>query len=502
MEQGDDPVLQLGREIDEEVAAGDQVELGEGGVADHVVRREDAHLAQLLDHAVGVALLGEPAGEPLRADVVGDRRRIAPDPGGGERAGVDVGREDLHVRAHVPPLHLLPEQDADRIGLLAGGAAEHPDPHRVVAVLAREDRRHHLPGQDVELLRVAEELGDADEKVVEEVLDLVRVVAQVLRVGVDLLDLHHLHAALDPAQEGLLLVAVEVVPGAAAQDGRDPGQGPRRLGEDDLEALALAQAGEVAGIGRDAIGDLRKGDHEVRHRAGEVGGGEVGGRLARRPLGDGEPAPLLDGGEAEGAVPGGAVQDDPERGFALVLGQRDEEAVDGAARARPLAGLAGAEAAVGEGDDQVRIAQVDAGPVERGPVLDGHEAAVPRRDDALEPRLVEGFAVLQNDDDRLVRRRRERGDEGREAVGLPGRGGDGDDERPPGVGRRFALTSVRFPAGPARVVRHWSGAPARPPSPAERNPGTRAHTGQRRRVVAVLPDRCPYLTSMGAGAPS
>ena len=47
VEQRDQPVLQVGREIDQEVAAGDQVELGERRVAQQVVRREQADLAQV-----------------------------------------------------------------------------------------------------------------------------------------------------------------------------------------------------------------------------------------------------------------------------------------------------------------------------------------------------------------------------------------------------------------------------------------------------------------------
>ena len=38
-------LLGVGLEVDEKVAAGDEIELGEGGIAHDVVRREDDHLA-------------------------------------------------------------------------------------------------------------------------------------------------------------------------------------------------------------------------------------------------------------------------------------------------------------------------------------------------------------------------------------------------------------------------------------------------------------------------
>ena len=63
---------------------------------------------------------------------------------------------------------MLEQQDRERIGLFAGRAARHPDPYRVAAALALEQRRDDLPGQRVERLGVAEERGDADQQVVEQ----------------------------------------------------------------------------------------------------------------------------------------------------------------------------------------------------------------------------------------------------------------------------------------------------------------------------------------------
>ena len=75
MKQRNDAVLQLRVEIDQEIAAGHQVELGERRILDDVVLREDAHLAQFLDHAIGVALAHEPARQSLGRHVVFDAVR-------------------------------------------------------------------------------------------------------------------------------------------------------------------------------------------------------------------------------------------------------------------------------------------------------------------------------------------------------------------------------------------------------------------------------------------
>jgi hypothetical protein len=51
VEQRDHLLLQPPAEVDQQVAAGDEVEAGERRVADQAVRREDAQVAQLLRRA-------------------------------------------------------------------------------------------------------------------------------------------------------------------------------------------------------------------------------------------------------------------------------------------------------------------------------------------------------------------------------------------------------------------------------------------------------------------
>src|SRR5260370_37192783 len=76
VKQRDYPVLQRRVEIDEQVAARDQVEPGERRVLDEVVHREDAHLAHVLGDAVAIAVLHEKALEPLGRYAAGDRLGI------------------------------------------------------------------------------------------------------------------------------------------------------------------------------------------------------------------------------------------------------------------------------------------------------------------------------------------------------------------------------------------------------------------------------------------
>ena len=76
----------------------------------------------------------------------------------------------------------LGKQDGDGIGLLAGGAARRPDADRAPARLAGEEPGDDLLLEGLERLRIAEEIGHADQQVAKERLHLRRRLLQILDV--------------------------------------------------------------------------------------------------------------------------------------------------------------------------------------------------------------------------------------------------------------------------------------------------------------------------------
>jgi len=96
VEQADQPLLDLLVEVDQQVAATDQVQLGERRVADQVLGGEHHRLAHRLVDTVALLLVGEEALQARRCEVRRDALRI--DPGAGLLQGVevDVGGEYLH----------------------------------------------------------------------------------------------------------------------------------------------------------------------------------------------------------------------------------------------------------------------------------------------------------------------------------------------------------------------------------------------------------------------
>src|ERR1051326_9374757 len=65
MKHRHEPLLQLLVEIDQEIAARDQIDAGKRGVADHAVRRKDAEVPDILAQRVADAIAGKKTVEPL-----------------------------------------------------------------------------------------------------------------------------------------------------------------------------------------------------------------------------------------------------------------------------------------------------------------------------------------------------------------------------------------------------------------------------------------------------
>ena len=177
MEELDDALLEGRLEVDEEVAAGHEVQAREGRSPQEVVRREEAEVADVLRDRVRVAALHEEARQPLGAHLPLDDVRVSSAAGLGEGGGVDVGREDLDLRRARHSLRLLAKQHRDRVGLLAGGAARDPRSHVARGVRCRmsgiDDPLEHL-----ERRAVTEEARDVDHQVVLEPVDLALVASE------------------------------------------------------------------------------------------------------------------------------------------------------------------------------------------------------------------------------------------------------------------------------------------------------------------------------------
>jgi hypothetical protein len=178
-EAGHQPPLRLAVEIDHDVAAEDDVEpLAERPrLPDQVHLRETDQRAGLRPHGHEARVLARAAEEVLapqgHRDGLGAPLLVDAARGVGQDLGVHVGRHDLHV-----PLgqrrEVLQQADGQGVRLLAGGAAGAPDAQaaRAAAAGALDQLREDDLAEEVEVVRLAEELGLVGRDAVDQLLPL------------------------------------------------------------------------------------------------------------------------------------------------------------------------------------------------------------------------------------------------------------------------------------------------------------------------------------------
>ncbi len=319
-EQAQHAPLRLLFQVDEQIPAAHQVEPCERRIADNVLGGEYDHLANALRDAKPRLLLREEPLQACGAHVGGDSRRIAPGSRDLQGVLVQIRREDLHRVRALGLVEDLAQQDRQREGFLARGAARHPGADR--------PRRHafdelaQLDAQGRERVRVAEEAGDTDQELLEQRVDLGRCLDEESRVGRHRVDAAYPHATLDPPVHGRLLVRREVVPRPVAQGDE---HAARRI---PLLVVGLGHAPVAARVAHDLLRDASGRRHEV-HQARP-------GRALRHARVLGAPRVLcrhhstarLDLGDADRPVAARARQHDCDRVLAARLGERAEEVVD------------------------------------------------------------------------------------------------------------------------------------------------------------------------------
>ncbi len=220
MKRGQRLFLEARLEIDEQVAAADQVHAREWRVADEVLPREYDHFAQRLVDAIAALLLDEESPQPLRRDILREGLRIQPVARLVQERIVQVGGEHLELAHPGSFVHRFHERHGYRIRFLARGAAERPDAQRFVAAL-RKQLGKHLPLEYLEGLRVAEKTRDADKHIGVERIQFLRVAAQRLRVAIRrILFLQH-HAPGNAALDGRRLVKGKIDAGMVLQQQQD-----------------------------------------------------------------------------------------------------------------------------------------------------------------------------------------------------------------------------------------------------------------------------------------
>ena len=360
MEGRQHPLLQGRLEIDHQVTAGDEIESGERWVFHEIMLREQAHLSEILRHAVGPVFLNEVLRQALVGDVGCDRSGIDPGAGDLDRTFIDIGREDLDgTRAPGPPQPFL-QEDRDRIGLLAGRAAGDPDTDRL------RERRIGKQGfqgpfdQCLERLGVPKEACDADQQLTKEKLGLCRGRPELLDVDAGVIDLQHLHSPLDAAHERTALVLREVSPQPAMQHRADRVQLIVNIGLDAVLALVGVEHRSMTLIVQQGLGHRLDPEHMIDEAGRHCAlGHTLLGMMIEVGLAERQAAAFLDGRHTDGAVAPVTREDDPDGIFLLVFGEGRQENVDRHAARRGRRGALQLQDTVLDREDGVRRRYID-----------------------------------------------------------------------------------------------------------------------------------------------
>ncbi len=175
----------------------------------------------LPDPKRAVRVLVEETRQALRRDVGSDVGGIDACASGFDRVLGDVGRKDLDLGSALAPFQLFVPHHGDRVRLLAGRAAADPDPEGPARRVSAEKGRKRDLLEGRECLGIPEVIGDADQEVAKERVQLGGIALQHVHVFGGALDLFDRHPPLHPPGERARLVLREVVSGPGAkQDAR------------------------------------------------------------------------------------------------------------------------------------------------------------------------------------------------------------------------------------------------------------------------------------------
>ena len=422
-------LLQHRPEVDEHVAAADEVEPRERRVLRQVLAREHAHFADRLRDLVAAIHLDEEPPEPIGADLGQTAFGVESRPRLLDRRVADVGAEYLNRVGAAPIAEVLEQHDGHRVDLLAGRASGNPDADRLAPGLVCQHLHQVFVLERLERIRLAEEPGDVDEDVLVERLQFRRISLEVLEVLLEALQFAQDHAAEDPPLDRRVLVEGEVHAARVLEQAKDLVQ-LRVVFEGRLDGgLRVHRGAEIRmpADSREFPGD-RVRRHDEVDAACRDGAARHAVVLRRgRVLREGDAARGLDGLEPHGAVRRRPGEDDPDRAAAGILGQGPQELVDRHVQRPRRPSRREVQPRALDAHRRVRRDHVDMVRLHRNAIGDlGHRHGRELGQEPGQHALVLGVEVLHEDEGEAGVTR-ERGQELAERLEPAGRRADADD---------------------------------------------------------------------------
>ena len=159
---------------------------------------EKAALARdLTPQTIVVAVFDKPPLQALRRDAR-DGLVVAASPGDCYGIVINVGAKDLDVAERVLAVgHALMQKDSNGIDFLRRSSTRAPKCGSARRCLGETNAASAVLFESLKCIGISEELGDANEQFMEQGLELATIRLEALDVAGDIVNMQHLHAALD-----------------------------------------------------------------------------------------------------------------------------------------------------------------------------------------------------------------------------------------------------------------------------------------------------------------
>src|SRR5882757_1431105 len=168
MQQGERPALCLRLEINQQIAASDDIHAGKRWVAQQVLRGKNHLVTQCLLDTVSVLVLLEKSLEPFGRQVAFYAAGIDAGAGKGQWLIRRIGGKYFDIDFLACPLGLLCEEHGERVGLLAARTGTHPGPDRIATLVLCDHGSYDGLAQCIPRSGIAKKSRNVDHQVVGE----------------------------------------------------------------------------------------------------------------------------------------------------------------------------------------------------------------------------------------------------------------------------------------------------------------------------------------------
>ena len=220
--------LQLGVEVDHHIAAGHQIDAQKRRIHRNVLARKGDAIAQRFGGLKAVAARLKIAADVLLRHLRHRRLVVDAPPGHGQGVVINVRGKNLQANLVARLGDQLGKEDGQRIGLLAGGAADHPDPDLLAQLLAR----HQLATKTLQRpkgILVTEKLGHRNQRFLGQRIEFLRMRVGVGQIGRQRAGIGGHHTPLQTPLNGRQLVARKIDLGVLTHPVKKLGQFGRAL---------------------------------------------------------------------------------------------------------------------------------------------------------------------------------------------------------------------------------------------------------------------------------